>query len=111
MSEARLAPAIEVSALIGLAAAQGGFGTVLHKGDPDRGSVSLVLLERGKPVALLERMLLVGGNYGWQVRDADDSTALDQHVARARSNDPDLWFVELDVPSVERFTAELTLQG
>lgn len=107
MNEARLTPAIEASALLALANAHGGFGAVLQKGDADRGSLMLLLLERGRPISLLQRVLGRDGCYAWESRQAADSESLEQHVARARSRDPDLWVLELDVPSTERFIAEM----
>ena len=107
MNEARLTPAIEVSALLARAAAEGGFGAVLHKGDPDRGSVLLVLAERGEPKKRLQRLLQRDGNYAWEQSDSADAQALQQYLARARQRDPDLWVVELDIPSAERFIAEM----
>lgn len=108
MSEARLAPAVEVSALLALAQAVGGFGAVLRKGDPDRGSLALVLTERGSSEVLLQRLLQPDGRYDWESRPFSDSASLQQHLARARDRDPDLWIVELDIPSAERFIAEMT---
>ena len=35
----------------------GGFATVLHKGDPDRGAISLLVAERGEGKAVLERRM------------------------------------------------------
>lgn len=108
MNEDRLATSVEVSALLTLASAQGGFGAVLHKGDPQRGSLLLLLGERGVTSKRLERLLQRDGRYAWEERPAGDSVSLQQHVARAREFDPDLWVVELDVPSTERFIAEMT---
>jgi len=108
--DARLAPGIEVSALIRRAEALGGFGMVLHKGDPDRGTILLVVTERGVHAALLERRLLQDWTYRWTVVGAPDgdSRGAAQDVARARINDPDCWVLELDIPSSERFIAETT---
>ncbi len=108
MTEARLAPGVEVSALLALARAQGGFGAVLKKGDADRGTLLVILLERGSPRVRLQRSLQRDGSYGWESRDAGDSASLQQYLARARDNDPDLWVLELDIPSSERFIAEMT---
>jgi hypothetical protein len=108
MSEARLAPGLEVSALLARASALGGFGAVLHKGDPERGTIALILMSRGSGGLLLQRLLQREGRYGWESRDFADSALLEQHLARARSNDPDMWVLELDVPSTERFIAEMT---
>lgn len=108
MTEARLAPGIEVSTLLVLATVQGGFGAVLCKGDPDRGALKLVLAERGVAVRLLDRQLDRTGSYCWAGKAIDESFELQQHLVRARANDPDLWVLELDIPSAERFVAEMT---
>lgn len=108
MNEARLAPAIEVSALLARASAEGGFGAILHKGDPDRGSLVVVLAERGIAKLRLQRLLQRDGSYAWEHSDSLGPHELHQHLVRARERDPDLWVVELDIPSVERFVAEMT---
>lgn len=104
----RLAAGLEVSAFLRRAEAEGGFGTVLNKGDESRGSILLVVLERGVPAALLDRNLQPGGRYGWTElgSGAVDSNWVAQYVARRRRSDPDCWIVELDVPLSERFIAE-----
>ncbi|WP_114227488.1 MULTISPECIES: DUF1491 family protein [Sphingomonas] len=106
----RLAPGVEATALIRRAEALGGFGTVLHKGDPTRGTILLVVTERGDHRALLERRLQADWTYRWTAIGAGpgDSAGAAQDVARARSRDPDCWVIELDIPSSERFIAETT---
>jgi hypothetical protein len=110
MSDDRLAPGIEVTALIRRAEALGGFGMVLHKGDAERGTILLAVIERGQHRALLERRMQPDWSYRWTAigAAAGDSVGAAQDVARARSIDPDCWVVELDIPSSERFIAETT---
>ena len=108
MSEARLAAGIEASALLARARELGGFGTILSRGDAERGSLMLVLAERGVPRNLLQRLLQRDGAYDWESQEIADSESLQRTLARARERDPDLWLIELDVPSAERFIAELT---
>lgn len=108
MSEARLATSIEASALIARAQSEGGFGVILARGDAERGALLIVLLERGMTAASVQRLLQGDGRYRWESRKWDDSANLQQHVARARDSDPDLWVIELDVPSAERFIAGMT---
>jgi len=57
------------------AAAAGDFATVMKKGDPDRGSLVLVVASRGRHVACLERVLSIDGNYHWQVGGPGDSAS------------------------------------
>jgi len=113
MSDARLAAHIEVRGLLRRAEAEGGFGTVLSKGDPERGTLLLVVTERGDHRAILERRLQADWSYRWSSvgPEAGDSQAVTQHLARARDRDPDCWIVELDIPSSERFIAETTFEG
>lgn len=111
---ARLPARLEADSLIRRAEAARGFAMVLAKGDPDRGQIILIILERGQPFALLERALQPGGGYGWQSNRAmveKGPEELAQWISGRRKYDPDLWLIELDVPDAERFIAETTLIG
>ena len=108
MSEPRLAAGLEASALLARARDLGGFGTILRRGDAERGSLMLVLAERGEARFLVQRLLQGTGSYEWESRELADSDSLERQLAKARDRDPDLWLIELDVPSVERFIAEIT---
>jgi hypothetical protein len=110
----RLTSAVLVSALIRAAETQGGVGAVLAKGDRTAGAVAVILAERGVKRRFLERMLQPDGNYGWSDSgggDDRDEGAFDTLVARRRRADPDLWVVELDIASAERFADEMTAFG
>ena len=63
---ARLTSQVLASSLLRRAAAEGGFGAVLAKGDATAGAVMVILAERGVRVALLERLLRPDGTYAWQ---------------------------------------------
>ena len=111
--DARLAAGVEVTALLRRAEAAGGFGTVLRKGDPERGSIVLAVTERGEHRGLLERRLRPDWSYGWAATGPEtaDSAVATQHLARVRERDPDCWVLELDVPLSERFIAETIAEG
>jgi hypothetical protein len=106
---ARLASSVLVGGLIGKAEGEGGFGAVLAKGDPTAGSIILILVERGANPCLFERIVQPDGRYSWRpTRQAVGSyEEVAQLIARRRRSDPDLWVVELDIPSAERFAAEM----
>jgi hypothetical protein len=53
----RLPAGLEVTALMRQVQGDGGFASVLHKGDPDRGAISLLITERGQAKAVLERRM------------------------------------------------------
>jgi hypothetical protein len=109
----RLTSQVLVSALLRRAQQEGGFGAVLAKGDLTAGAVMVILAERGVRAALLERLLQPDGLYAWQEsgQGAADDAALQALIGRRRKNDPDLWVVELDVPSAGRFAAEMNEPG
>jgi hypothetical protein len=110
--EPRLAASVEASALMRRVAENGGFATIIAMGDVERGALLLIVTERGRQVALLERMLDAQGAYEWQRTGpvSDTSTSTDW-LQKRRRNDPDLWLIELDVPDAERFIAETTSKG
>jgi len=112
VNEARLAPAIEASAFLRRAETLSGFGMILHKGDGERGTVLLSIADRGEPVTCLARSLGVAG-YEWRRvgPDPGDSGNLEMFLEKRRRNDPDEWQIELDIPSAQRFIAELTATG
>ena len=113
MSE-RLPAHLEVAGILRRAQAEGGFGTVLRKGDPDRGSVILLVSSRGHHAACLERVLSLEGSYSWQrtgPAESASSTEVADFLARRARFDEDSWAVELDIAEPERFIAETTGLG
>lgn len=111
--EPRLASSVLVSSLIRRAQAQGGFGTVLARGDATAGSVAVVLLERGASPRLLERLLQPDGRYAWResAGPGEGEEGVQALLDRRRRFDPDLWVIELDIASAERFAAEMNEFG
>jgi len=103
--EPRIAASVLASGLIRRAEGEGGFGAVLAKGDPTAGTILVILLERGGNPRLFERLLQPGGRYSWQ--EGGNPGEVPDFVAKRRRFDPDLWVLELDVPSAERFAAEM----
>lgn len=110
----RLPAHLEASALLRRAEADGGFGTVVKRGDPDRGSLVLVISRRGEHQACLERALASDGRYRWQrvgpAAGADPAALADWSQKRIRF-DEDLWLIELDIADPERFIDETTVEG
>ena len=106
----RLASSVIVNGLIRLAEQQGGFGAVLSKGDATAGSIVILLMERGERKALLEQLLQPDGSYGWRdsLGAANNEEDVVKFLDRRRRFDPDLWILELDVASAERFAAEMS---
>lgn len=96
------------------AANDGGFATVLQKGDADRGAILLTVISRGVHQALLERVLAGDGVYRWQTvgpTESAGSVEIADFLARRARFDPDSWVIELDIADPERFIAETTAAG
>jgi hypothetical protein len=113
MSE-RLPAHIEAAGLVRRAEAEGGFGTIVKRGDPDRGALILIVTRRGEHQAFIVRALGPDGQYHWQQvgpgADAEPAMLADWSQKRVRF-DEDLWLIELDIPAPERFIAETTAKG
>ena len=100
-----------VDALIRRVQGEGGFATVIAKGDDMAGTILLLCLERGEPKALLERTVDLDGAYRWTrcgPQDVESAVERDAYIQRRRGQDPDLWLIELDIAQAERFAAETT---
>jgi len=111
--EPRVVSSLLVGALLRRAESQGGFGAILAKGDPTAGSVLVILLERGAGPRCYERLLQPDGSYAWEEsrQQPADEQELRDFLARRRRFDRDLWIVELDIASAERFAAEMKSVG
>ena len=114
MIEPRLASSILVAALLRRAEAEGGNGAVLAKGDATAGAIAVLLTERGANPRLFERLLQPDGRYAWQEsgrQSLDGPGEIQALIERRRRFDPDLWLIELDIASAERFAAEMNSFG
>lgn len=104
--DARLPPHMEVYGLIRRVSAQGGFATVLRKGDRDSGTVLVVLAENGTNPRLFERLPRPDGAQSWSLirtQDPENKQDFEEYLSRRSTRDPDLWIVELDIAQGERF--------
>lgn len=113
MSE-RLPARVEVTAIMRRVQSGDGFAAILHRGDPERGSISLLVMERGDMRAVLERRMTKDFNYRWS--EVPASVALGgsnwrEWVEKLSRIDPDSWLVELDVADAQRFIAETIAAG
>lgn len=109
----RLASSVLVSALLRRAQDEGGFGAVLAKGDPMAGAIAVILAEKGRKACFLERLLRPDGSYDWRDsgQQIENEEEFQKFLERRRKFDPDLWILELDIPSAERFAAEMNSVG
>jgi hypothetical protein len=114
MSGERLPAALEATALIRLAEARGGFGMVLHRGEPDSGTILVVILDNqgfGQYSAqAFERLPKADGTRGWataKVQDAQNKAEFESYLTRRIAQDRDLWVIELTIADGEQFILNL----
>ena len=113
MSE-RLPARLEAAALMRRAESDGGFATLIRRGDPDRGAITLLVREKGRIAAVLERQLDADFAYRWRNISAAqpfDEAAWREFLESKRKFDPDFWAIELDIADAQRFVAETTAEG
>ncbi|GAB4473666.1 MAG: hypothetical protein OHK0018_03890 [Erythrobacter tepidarius] len=106
----RLPAHLEASAILRLAEAQGGFATVLAKGERDAGTILLVTTCRGRNGRLYERMPTLAGSRSFvatKSEDPENPQEFSDYLARRRRQDPDIWLIEVDVADPERFIAQI----
>jgi hypothetical protein len=104
--DVRLPAHLEVSAMIRQVQAEGGFATVLHKGERDAGTIVVVLVENGENMRIFERMPQLDGTRAWtriQSQPSENKEQSSEYLTRRASQDPDLWVIELDIARGERF--------
>ena len=97
---------LEVSGLVRRVQQEGGFAAILAKGEPEAGTILVVLAHRGAAQRAFERMPTPSGERHWTLsreEDPGDPAGFAHWLDRRRSQDRDLWIIELDVPEAERF--------
>ena len=110
MSAARLPAALEISGLIRLTESSGGFAMVLHKGEPDGGTILIVLLDNQGLGRVFERLPQADGTRRWTVakkQTIENKLDFEEYLVRRRAQDPDVWLIELTVADGERLILNL----
>jgi hypothetical protein len=104
--EPRVPAHIEVSALLRRVQAEGGFATVIRKGERDAGSLMVAISEKGAGIRLFERVPDHSGHRIWTLirsQDTENTNEIEQYLNQRADQDPDLWIIELDIANGERF--------
>ena len=105
----RLPASVEAAAIMRRVESEGGFATVIQKGDADRGVITLLVAHRGEIAGVLERQMAADFTYRWTNVSADrpfDEADWRDFLEKKVNFDPDFWAIELDVADAERFIAE-----
>lgn len=110
----RLPSGVLVSALLRRVNDAGGMGMVRARGDAQAGALIIILYAKGAAPKLLERSRHTDGRDRFVPAgpgEEQDEETIERYWRRRRERDRDLWVVELDIPSAERFAAETILAG
>ncbi len=105
MTDSRLPAHIEVSALLRQTQVEGGFAVVIKKGEPQAGTILVVLTENGANTRVFERMPQLDGSRKWhcaKVQTPENPYEFSEYLERRQHQDDDLWIIELDVANGER---------
>lgn len=104
--EGRIPTHLEVAGWRRAVEGAGGFTAVLHRGDNEAGSVLLLTIENGRNPRLWERMPQLDGTRPFirlTIQNIENAYELSDYLQRRTRQDSDLWIVELDIVSPERF--------
>ncbi len=102
----RLPAHLEIASLIRLCESNGGSAMVLAKGERDAGTILIVSMCRGEDAKLYERMPQMDGTRSFvatKSQDTENPYEFSEYVDRRRSQDPDIWVLEVDIDNPERF--------
>ncbi|WP_394730264.1 DUF1491 family protein [Altererythrobacter sp. GH1-8] len=102
----RLPAHLEVAAIIRLAQSEGGFATVLARGERDAGTILLLTTYRGNSVTLFERMPQLDGTRSFtptKQENPENKQEFADYLDRRKRQDPDIWVVEVDVANAQHF--------
>jgi hypothetical protein len=108
--EARLPAHLEVAGLIRMVETDGGFATVLARGEKDAGTVLILTMYRGEEAILFERMPQLDGTRPYiaaKRQNAENKQEIFEYIEKRRKQDPDIWVIEADVADPARFIALL----
>lgn len=94
--------------------ADGGFVTMLQRGEDHGGAVLLALRDRAGETTILEKNVDFNGNMRWLHVDppiAAPANWTADYLQKRIAGDRDAWVVELDIAHAARFAAEIAPIG
>lgn len=102
MTEPRVKSGLWVQIALRLGHADGRYGAVLRKGDPDSGGI-LVVLRGREGLSVLSQIREADGTQAWMRSTGPEpveQAEADAYIERAARRDPDLWVVEFEAPDL-----------
>jgi len=100
MSDPRIKAGLWVQAALRLGQADGRYGTVIRRGDPDAGGI-LVVLRGHAGLTVLTQIREATGAPAWLRGTGQtpvEESAADAYIAKQLKYDADLWVIEFDAP-------------
>lgn len=108
--DARLPAHLEVSAIIRLVEAAGGFAVVTAKGERDAGTILILTFYRGENAVLFEKMPQLDGSRPFlaaKQQNPENQKEIFEYIERRKQQDPDTWVLEADIADGAQFIASL----
>lgn len=101
MTQPRLRSELFARAILRQAGQDGRSAMLLRKGDPDAGSILVILMERNGTAVVLSQTRTPQGEAAWLRASGEaplHAPELSAYIERQTRFDPDLWVLELDAP-------------
>lgn len=108
--DGRLPAHLEVSGMIRAIESQGGFATLIAKGERDAGTILILTIYRGENAVLYERMPQLDGSRPFiaaKRQNPENPHEIFEYLEKRRAQDPDIWILEADIADPARFIASL----
>ncbi len=108
--EGRLPAHLEVSGIIRAIESQGGFASVIAKGEKDAGTILILTIYRGENAVLFERLPQLDGSRPYiaaKQQNLEKSEEIFEYLEKRKKQDPDIWILEADIADGARFVASL----
>lgn len=108
--EGRLPAHLEVAGIIRAIESQGGFASVIAKGERDAGTILILTIYRGENAVLFERLPQLDGSRPYiaaKQQNPEKPQEIFEYIERRRKQDPDIWVLEADIVDGARFVASL----
>ena len=106
----RLPAHLEISGMIRAIESQGGFASVIAKGERDAGTILILTIYRGENAVLFERLPQLDGSRPFiaaKQQNPEKPHEIFEYLEKRKKQDPDIWILEADIADGARFIASL----
>ena len=106
----RLPAHLEISGMIRAIESQGGFASVIAKGERDAGTILILTIYRGENAVLFERLPQLDGSRPFiaaKQQNPEKPQEIFDYLEKRKKQDPDIWILEADIADGARFIASL----